>query len=69
MQAGSRKKGRRGGTTTIYPDTGRHRKTVYLYDEEVEALRRHEFEKRESASQVIRRALRKELKLPPDPRS
>jgi hypothetical protein len=67
MQEGS-KRGKRGGTTTVYPDTGRHRKTIYLYEEEVEALRRHEYEKNESASQVVRRALRKELGLPPDER-
>ena len=57
--------GRRGGTTTIYPPTARHRVTIYLYSEEAEALRNRAFHDWESASKIVRRALRKELGLDP----
>jgi len=54
--------GPRGGKTT-QTETGMVRKTIWLYEDEAEALRREAFEGRRSESDIVREALRRFLKL------
>ena len=55
--------GPRGGKTTK-TETGLVRKTIWLHEDEAEALRRQAFEDRRSESEIVREALRQLLKVP-----
>lgn len=55
--------GPRGGKTTK-TDTGLVRKTIWLHEDESEALREKAFNERRSESEIVREAVRKLLQLP-----
>jgi hypothetical protein len=54
------RKGPRGGTTTV-SESGMVRKTIWLHEDEAEALRRRAFDERRGESEIVREALRRLL--------
>ena len=57
------RKGPRGGTPTV-SESGMVRKTIWLHEDEAEALRLRAFEARRGESEIVREALRCFLKIP-----